>query len=151
MLEVFLNVLAVIAIIVVGGFVVVFLGNLLLSVLDSESRAKNENKENANYQPEQITYSQEPQKLIEDTQVEEQENNQYEDVDFDKANQEEMELHKSELDEAYEKLRAEKEACGCIGKNAGRRTEMFTELCNLYDRRFYSAGVAGCFSGRNYR
>ena len=41
MLEVLLNVLAVIGLIVVGGFVVVFLGNLFLNVFDSSSKEKN--------------------------------------------------------------------------------------------------------------
>ena len=40
MLEVLLNVLAVIGIIVVGGFVVIFLGNVLLTVLDSDNSKK---------------------------------------------------------------------------------------------------------------
>ena len=40
MLDVLLNVLAVIGIIVVGGFVVIFLGNVLLTVLDSDNSKK---------------------------------------------------------------------------------------------------------------
>ncbi len=112
MLEVLLNVLAVIGIIVVGGFVVVFLGNLLLNVLDSESRSKKDKKEENEVQPEQITYSQaqaQPQQLnyVEPEPVNSAE---YTDVDLQKANEEEAALNGQSLDEAYARLRAEEEA-----------------------------------------
>ena len=112
MLDVLLNVLAVIGIIVVGGFVVVFLGNLLLNVLDSESRAKKEKHEEAEVQPEQITYTQtqaqaQPQQL---NYVEPEQTQEYTDVDLQKANEEEAALNGQNIDEAYAKLKAEEEA-----------------------------------------
>ena len=115
MLEVLLNVLAVIGIIVVGGFVVVFLGNLLLSVLDSSSKDKNTNdvQPQQYYQqmPEQITYHapapaptyvEEPKYQVEE----------YSDVDMSKAAEEEALLaqRNSKLDDEYAKLREEQEA-----------------------------------------
>ena len=112
MLDVLLNVLAVIGIIVVGGFVVVFLGNLLLNVLDSESKAKKEKHEEAEVQPEQITYTQtqaqaQPQQL---NYVEPEQTQEYTDVDLQKANEEEAALNAKNLDDAYAKLKAEEEA-----------------------------------------
>ncbi len=112
MLDVLLNVLAVIGIIIVGGFVVVFLGNLLLNVLDAESRSKNEKKEENYIQPEQITYTQaqpQPQRLnyIEPEPYQTQD---YTDIDLQKASEEEAKLNGKDLDEAYARLRAEEEA-----------------------------------------
>ena len=115
MLDVLLNVLAVIGIIIVGGFVVVFLGNLLLNVLDSESRAKKDTKEENVVQPEQITYTQaqQPQPQPQQLNYVEQEPEQtqgYADVDLQKADEEEAALNDQKLDEAYARLRAEEEA-----------------------------------------
>lgn len=113
MLEVLLNVLAVIGIIVVGGFVVVFLGNLLLNVLSSDSKEKKTNETNnqpANVEPQQITYAQvnEPSQL---NYTEEPLAEEYQEVDFSKAEQEQSALNQNqELDDAYAKLRAEEEA-----------------------------------------
>lgn len=112
MLEVLLNVLAVIGIIVVGGFVVVFLGNLLLSALDSSSKNNNQNNnvpQQPTYydQPQQITYQQQPVVMQEPVkQV------GYEEVDLKKAQEEEERLNgrSQELDEAYAKLKEEQEA-----------------------------------------
>ena len=82
MLDVLLNVLAVIGIIVVGGFIVVFLGNLLLNVLDSSAKDKEEKQQpQQNYQPEQITYN-ESQKYLENNYAMPQ---QYQEIDFAKA------------------------------------------------------------------
>lgn len=110
MLEVLLNVLAVIGIIVVGGFVVVFLGNLLLNVLDSESRSKKDKKEENEVQPEQITYSQAQPQQLNYVEPEPVNSAEYTDVDLQKANEEEAALNGQSLDEAYARLRAEEEA-----------------------------------------
>ncbi len=112
MLDVLLNVLAVIGIIIVGGFVVVFLGNLLLNVLDSESRSNKEKKEENNVQVEQITYSQmqTPPQQINYIEPESVNSTEYTDVDLRKAKEEEAALNGQNIDEAYARLRAEEEA-----------------------------------------
>ena len=112
MLDVLLNVLAVIGIIIVGGFVVVFLGNLLLNVLDSESRPNKEKKEENNVQVEQITYSQmqTPPQQINYIEPESVNSTEYTDVDLRKAKEEEAALNGQNIDEAYARLRAEEEA-----------------------------------------
>ncbi len=111
MLEVLLNVLAVIGIIVVGGFVVVFLGNLLLNVLDSESRSKKDKEQQVEpVQPEQITYQAQPQPEQLNYIEPEPQAQEYTDVDLAKAKEEEEALNGQSLDEAYAKLRAEEEA-----------------------------------------
>jgi flagellar basal body-associated protein FliL len=93
MLDVLLNVLAVIGIIVVGGFIVVFLGNLLLNVLDSSSKDREEERQpQQTYQPEQITYN-EPQQYLENNYATSQ---QYQEIDYAKALEEELQ-RQSEL------------------------------------------------------
>ena len=122
MLEVLLNVLAVIGIIVVGGFVVIFLGNVLLTVLDSDNskKSRKEPDQQPTYMinqgpvPMQI---QEPVRLIEEPRPEPV-MTQYADVDFEKAKEEERLLYgfntpqpkQEPTEDAFAKLRAEEEA-----------------------------------------
>ena len=121
MIEALINVLAVLGIIVVGGFVVVFLGNVLLTVLDSDNSKKNREPQ----QPQQPTYIQpaqpEMQQLQEPVKYLEEQNqavaSEYSDVDFEKALEEERMLNGyteqpkvDETEEAFARLRAEEEA-----------------------------------------
>lgn len=123
MLDVLLNVLAVIGIIVVGGFVVIFLGNVLLTVLDSDN-SKKSRKEPEQQQPTYMIQQgpvpmqiQEPVRLIEEPKPEPV-MTQYEDVDFEKAKEEERLLNgytqpqpqQESAEDAFAKLRAEEEA-----------------------------------------
>ena len=113
MLDVLLNVLAVIGIIVVGGFVVVFLGNLLLSALDSSSKSRKDDNfpQQPTYydQPQQITYAPVQQPVVMQEPVKQV---GYDEVDFKKAQEEEAALNgkAQQLNEEYAKLEQEKEA-----------------------------------------
>ena len=80
------NVLAIIAIIIAGGFIVVFLGNLLLSILDPKTESKNQKKENS---PQVIK---EEQKYVEPIQIREEQKETYKSVDEDLAEKERLEL-----------------------------------------------------------
>lgn len=120
MLDVLLNVLAVIGIIVVGGFVVIFLGNVLLTVLDSDNskKSKKEPEQQPTYMIQQGPVPmqlQEPARLIEEPRPEPIVE-QYADVDFEKAKEEERLLNgyaqpqQESAEDAFAKLRAEEEA-----------------------------------------
>ena len=120
MLDVLLNVLAVIGIIVVGGFVVIFLGNVLLTVLDSDNskKSKKEPEQQPTYMIQQGPVPmqlQEPARLIEEPRPEPVVE-QYADVDFEKAKEEERLLNgyaqpqQESAEDAFAKLRAEEEA-----------------------------------------
>ena len=120
MLDVLLNVLAVIGIIVVGGFVVIFLGNVLLTVLDSDNskKSKKEPEQQPTYMIQQGPVPmqlQEPTRLIEEPRPEPVVE-QYADVDFEKAKEEERLLNgyaqpqQESAEDAFAKLRAEEEA-----------------------------------------
>ena len=85
--EVLLNVLAIIGIIVAGGFLIFFLGDLLLSILDPENSALRKNK-NKNRQQEQERIEQKQEVLTYAPIMEEK----HQEVDYDKAIEEEKML-----------------------------------------------------------
>lgn len=113
MFDVFFSVLAILGIIVVGGFVVVFLGNLLLTVLSGESSIKSAKEQP---EPQQITYIQPQLEQVIEPISEDFAVNDFEDVDIEKANEEEYNINneqntrESELSDAFAKLKAEEEA-----------------------------------------
>lgn len=97
--DVFLNVLAVLGIIAVGAFIIVFLSDLLISIVDGSNgiffrragNKKNEKKGNAN-RPKLLPPSQNPE-LNKPEEVAEEET--FDGIDYEKAKKEEEELKKS--------------------------------------------------------
>ena len=102
-IEVLLNVLAIIGIVAVGGFVIYFLGGVVLSIL--ESKKKPETTENQNFvqqpapQP-AVEYQPEAEASYEDTLTDEkfklEEDEKVESVDYAKATEEKRSLNQPE-------------------------------------------------------
>lgn len=88
--SVLLNVLAIIGIIIAGGFVVFFLGDLLISVYDPKNSALKINKKADRNQPVQIQQAEKPQELTYGSTV------KYDSVDYAKALEEERFLKAQE-------------------------------------------------------
>ena len=108
-LEILKYVLLVVGIIAVGALVVYGLGNLMLSIIDPHGR---QNKKEQEQKQEQIVYEQ--AKLIEQTSVEEKvEQKDVQDVDLEKASEEELSLTQgnsfSELSKEEEQFIREKQ------------------------------------------
>lgn len=97
--EVFLNVLAVLGIIAVGAFVIVFLSDLLISIVDGSNgiffkRAKNKDKVNVKQKPKLLTSSQSAEAIAFEEEVKTEKSEEiFDGIDYEKAKLEEKEIN----------------------------------------------------------
>ncbi len=98
--DVFLNVLAVLGIIAVGAFVIVFLSDLLISIVDGSNgiffkRAKNKDKVNIKQKPKLLTSSQSAEALSFEEEVKTEKSEEvFDGIDYEKAKIEEKEINR---------------------------------------------------------